>query len=190
MRNEELWSGPVVLNSYSFVPRFSFPFCPLHVPVIPVPPVVQLRLFFPRLPILQAIVVMSLLHGMPRNHSARCPGTNGRRVMAAVNRLDALRASVVPNPHHDPESALDDAVEFGDFEDEMKRLAAANAELMRQFQPEDDTDTALEGPALTDADEVAAPAAGKCRAAGARPGNGSAPVGPERRRMARTPARV
>jgi hypothetical protein len=62
-----------------------------------------------------------------------------------------MRASVAHVPHHDPESILDDAIDLGDFEEEMKRLAAANAELVQQFG----MDTAVEGPALTDADEVA-----------------------------------
>jgi hypothetical protein len=75
--------------------------------------------------------------------------------MAPVNRLDAMRASIAPVPHHDPESVLDDAIDFGDFETEMNRLSAANAELMQHFGSGDGSDTALEGPALTDADEVA-----------------------------------
>jgi hypothetical protein len=71
--------------------------------------------------------------------------------MPTASRLDAMRASVASVPHHDPESILDDAIDFGDFEEEMKRLSAANAELVQQFG----ADTAVEGPALTDADEVA-----------------------------------
>jgi hypothetical protein len=75
--------------------------------------------------------------------------------MAPVSRLDAMRASVAPIPHHDPESVLDDAIDFGDFEEEMKRLSAANAELMQHFGSGDNPDTTLEAAPNTDADELA-----------------------------------
>lgn len=52
--------------------------------------------------------------------------------MAPVNRLDAMRASLTYVPHQ--EHAADEAFELDDFEAELKRLSAANQELMDQFQ--------------------------------------------------------
>ena len=75
--------------------------------------------------------------------------------MPPVRRLDALRASVAPVPHHDPESMLDDAIDFNEFEEELKRLSAANAELMQQFGSGDTPDAAGEGLPDSDVDELA-----------------------------------
>src|ERR1022692_611241 len=58
--------------------------------------------------------------------------------MAPVNRIDALRASPPAPPHRDQEDGADDLFALNDFEDEMKRLSAANQELLDEFQPYDD----------------------------------------------------
>src|ERR1035438_4289288 len=60
------------------------------------------------------------------------PAAKWRREMAPVNRLDAMRASLTYVPHQ--EHAADEAFELDDFEAELKRLSAANQELMDQFQ--------------------------------------------------------
>jgi hypothetical protein len=62
--------------------------------------------------------------------------------MAPVNRLDAMRASLTCDPHQ--EHAADESFELDDFEAELKRLSAANQELMDEFHlpaepaPDDD----------------------------------------------------
>ncbi len=67
--------------------------------------------------------------------------------MAPVNRLDAMRASLTYVPHQEHEA--DETFELSDFEAELKRLSAANEELMDQFQfPAEGA-----GPAVADADE-------------------------------------
>ena len=52
--------------------------------------------------------------------------------MAPVNRLDAVRTSSTYNPHQD--HAAEESLDLGDFEAELQRLAAANQELMDEFQ--------------------------------------------------------
>jgi hypothetical protein len=52
--------------------------------------------------------------------------------MAPVNRLDAMRASLTYVPHQD--HGADESFELDDFEAELKRLSAANQELMDQLQ--------------------------------------------------------
>jgi hypothetical protein len=52
--------------------------------------------------------------------------------MAPVNCLDAARASLTYNPDQDHEA--EESLDLGDFEAELQRLAAANQELMDEFQ--------------------------------------------------------
>src|SRR5690242_7401444 len=59
--------------------------------------------------------------------------------MAPVKRLDAARASTTRLPHHEPEA---DDLEITDFEAELKLLAAANQELLDEFQPNNGEESA------------------------------------------------
>jgi cobalamin biosynthesis Mg chelatase CobN len=58
--------------------------------------------------------------------------------MAPVNRIDALSASPSAPPHHDPVDGTDDLFAFTDFEEELKRLSAANQQILEEFQHQDD----------------------------------------------------
>ena len=57
--------------------------------------------------------------------------------MAPVNRIDAMRASLAAPPHHD--NAGDDLFGLNDFEEELRKLADANQELLDEFQYQPDT---------------------------------------------------
>src|SRR5438552_3362419 len=62
--------------------------------------------------------------------------TFGDREMAPVQPTAAPRASTLP-PHRQPAENAD-PLGLADFDEELKRLSAANQELLAEFQHEDD----------------------------------------------------
>jgi hypothetical protein len=74
--------------------------------------------------------------------------------MPLVNRLDAVHASAAPLSHasKDPEFGDSDQFEMTDFEAELRRLSAANQELLGEFHHGDDVPAA----AGADAEELEA----------------------------------
>lgn len=75
--------------------------------------------------------------------------------MALLNRLNALCASPSAPSRHEAEPAHE-ALDLSDFEAEMKRLSAANQELLEQVHAEDDppAQTASENSAAIDGEEL------------------------------------
>ena len=57
--------------------------------------------------------------------------------MALVNRIDAMRASLAAPPHHD--NGGEELFGLNDFEEELRKLADANQELLDEFQFQPDT---------------------------------------------------
>jgi len=57
--------------------------------------------------------------------------------MAPVNRLDAARASAVALSPDEPQTGDENSFDLTDFEEEMRRLSAANQELLDEFHHQD-----------------------------------------------------
>jgi hypothetical protein len=57
--------------------------------------------------------------------------------MAPINHVDAMRASPSVAPGHDKEDGADDLLRLNDLEEELKRLSAANEQLLEEFQQMD-----------------------------------------------------
>lgn len=67
--------------------------------------------------------------------------------MAPVNCIDAMRASPSAPSLNDQEDGADELFALSDFEEELKRLSAANEQLLDEFQHEDAVPPTAESPA-------------------------------------------